>query len=369
MKPELESAVSRLYEAVTAPEGTYSAAMAAANDVLEAQVDDANDEILRGLAPAIGAPDVRRAGIAATACGAIVERGGSAELVAHRVFDRLQELLPTVESYVEACRAHFHEHVLSEHATDCDICSPGETEAEIMSFDVRSVVREEMPEGEDAWIAFDLFCRPAVSMLLRAPALRRSADPDLAGRFERLSQFQTGAYYAFALLSVLDEHPLLVIHPGARRAFEMTINGVVENQQLQVLLADALLEEHLPGGRPDPELVAVANGSGPPRVEDIFVAPWDLFQWTALRPDGTLPDGYIETGDAHLVWNEGVPADIAELDGRRVVLLAPSPYLRSFRPTRMYENLDPWVRVERVLEDGEVTAVLEKIAAQQGQSR
>ena len=61
-----------------------------------------------------------------------------------------------------------------------------------------------------------------------------------------------------------------------------------------------------------------------------------------------LVDGY-----GQWIWNEGKPADIPLLDGRRVVVLDPPPYLRTWNIGRSFPMMRPEMRLERVLPAGE----------------
>lgn len=86
---------------------------------------------------------------------------------------------------------------------------------------------------------------------------------------------------------------------------------------------------------------------------------WNLYNWTAVRSDGTLPDG--QTASEHWIWNEGSPADIAMFEGRRVILLGPAAYVRYWPAQRTFAAMRPQLRIETVLTSDDVRDWLEKI--------
>ena len=101
-----------------------------------------------------------------------------------------------------------------------------------------------------------------------------------------------------------------------------------------------------PAGLPAEEAYALVEGW-------FSAAQWALAATTLLqigRIQGrfNLVDGY-----GQWIWNEGKPADIPLLDGRRVVVLDPPPYLRTWNIGRSFPMMRPDMRLERVLPAGE----------------
>lgn len=358
---------SRLANIAVSTEHTFEDAMEAARHLLESAEQDTEgvDDALRILLEAVRAEDAERAGIGAIVCGSLIENGGGDPRIAgEHVVERFDAVSKTALQYVEACGEYFRENVLSDDAV-CEVCGPGEAEDDIMMPQVRQMVSQTMPEGESAWIALDLFCRPAVAVLQRDAALRQhfGRDLDLINRAGLLAQHQSSAYYVWALLSVLDDEQLLVIDPSTSRGFDVRIKGVGDNFQLHLLLAAELYGGgHLDGDDPpEPEVVAAMQGSGPVSVDDFVVGYWNLYNWCGLSPDGELPDGYFDQGQRYWIWNEGVPADILTLKDRRIVLLGPSPFVRPWQPTRLFDQLEASLVVERELAPEVVEEWLETI--------
>src|SRR5690606_1461846 len=75
-------------------------------------------------------------------------------------------------------------------------------------------------------------------------------------------------------------------------------------------------------------------------------------------PDGavTVPAGERHAPRATWIWNEGVPADIRAFEGRRVVVLAPPPYVRTWHGGRLFGAMAAGAEVTRELPADEVRA-------------
>lgn len=366
---DLIEAATELSSIANRPGATYEDAMDAAHEVLvrAGEEPDRLDDAVRVLLAAVRAEDDDRAGIGAIVCGALVEKGADATLATEHLVERFVEVTKTSARYVALCKDYFENEILSDDAV-CAVCGPGEEEDDIMMPQVREVVSASFPQGEDAWIALDLFCRPTVSVLVRdANARRRLAqDVELVNVIGALAAHQPGAYFVWALLSLLDDAPLTVIVPGLdddpAAGWRVRIDGVADNFQLHLLLADALVGGGIVDGEAlEPEVVDVVRGTGPPLLDEHVMGYWNMYNWTALSPQRTLPDGYFNQGSQHMIWNEGVPADIATLDGERLMLLGPAPVIRQWRPARLFEPLAASLQIEHTMSPDEVDAWLRRI--------
>jgi hypothetical protein len=118
------------------------------------------------------------------------------------------------------------------------------------------------------------------------------------------------------LLAVLDDEPLIVLHRASATGYEVTISGVADNFQLATLLAATL---------PDHSDFMMVDHTG---------------SW---------------------IGGEGRPADIPQLDGRRVILLEPST--GSWNTAPNFLRIDPEIRLDQVLPDAEVAGWLLRAAA------
>lgn len=203
----------------------------------------------------------------------------------------------------------------------------------------------------EGWFSSAQWALPATTLLqivrIRAGfPLRR----ELAEVAARVAPRRRDLDCLVGLLAVLDDERLVVLHRPTGRGFEVTISGVGDNFQLHTLLAATLSGDAatglLEGVAPDPSWVAAAT-DGP-------IQPAD----SRIQGQFNLVDGY-----GQWIWNEGKPADIPVLDGRRVVVLDPPPYLRTWNIGRTYPMMRPEVRLDRVMPADEAAGWLSRVAA------
>jgi hypothetical protein len=211
----------------------------------------------------------------------------------------------------------------------------------------------------------------------RAVLTEAQSDHDLVRLADDLDEH--GTRYVRLLLRMLQHVTLIVLHPSTQQGFELVIDGIVDNFQLHTLLADALIVEKrnffrrsgpswgIEGQRPSPAIVSVMRGDGPQSIGGSSDGVWNLYQWTAINAAGQLPnaaDGATGKADArHWIWGEGIPADIAAFDGRRVVVLGPPSYQRSWNTARRFAALPARVEVRKVLTADETREWLARFAA------
>jgi hypothetical protein len=161
------------------------------------------------------------------------------------------------------------------------------------------------------------------------------------------------------VLNVLDSESLLVLHVGQKKGFDIRISGIADNFQLHTLLAGALIgppsKGWVEGEAPSPRAVAQCrdaelNKSG----GEIVTGAFNLCNWTALRPDGSLHEGTGDGASAHWIWNEGWPSETVPFEGRRVVLLGDPSYSRTWRAGRQFKGMPGELLVERILDSAAV---------------
>ncbi|HEV7896719.1 MAG TPA: hypothetical protein VGP31_02580 [Planosporangium sp.] len=156
------------------------------------------------------------------------------------------------------------------------------------------------------------------------------------------------AYWMYGLLQVLDDEPVIVLHRATGRGYRVTLSGIGDNFQLHTLLAATLIGDPARGLIP---------GEPPQR------------RWVAAATDGeTQPRGGI-MGQFNLVdafgewiWNEGRPAGIPLLDGRRVIVVDPPPYPRSWNAGRVYPLMRPTITLDGFLGPDEAARWMSKVA-------
>ncbi|MFJ5121578.1 hypothetical protein [Kitasatospora sp. NPDC088548] len=144
------------------------------------------------------------------------------------------------------------------------------------------------------------------------------------------------------LARTLDDEPLLVLDRPTGTGYLLRMDGLSDNFQLHTLLADVLIGGgHLPGTRPDPEVVALCRTEVPDGRRLTAFGSFNL-----VAPDGSW------------IWNEGTPDDIPVVDGVRTLVLDPQPYERSWSAGRFIQQVPGDLRLERVLTPAEAGARL-----------
>ncbi|ONI81195.1 hypothetical protein ALI144C_21900 [Actinosynnema sp. ALI-1.44] len=199
-----------------------------------------------------------------------------------------------------------------------------------------------------AWYALGAWTAPAIAVLqhsdVRSALPHRGVLADLVGRIGPLRE-DLGCLVD--LLEVLDNEPFVVLHRASGRGYELTVSGVAGNFQLQTLLAAALVGPErdglIAGTPPDPVWVAAASDGDP------------------VPHDGVSGQFNLVDHAGSWIWGEGRPADIPVLDGRRVVLLEPLPYPRTWNPGRLFGRMRPSVQLDRVLPSVEVADWLTRL--------
>mgnify|MGYP001087051880 FL=1 len=87
---------------------------------------------------------------------------------------------------------------------------------------------------------------------------------------------------------------------------------------------------------------------------------WGLYSWSVIGSDKQ-----IDGGLHHMLFGEGVPADIPKcsaLDNRRVLILGPLPYQGNLPMNRDFSGMIPEVTIMTQYDSAAVTEMLQKIA-------
>lgn len=324
----------------------------AAQSFLNAAVDASPKDIgsaLRSLGRHLDLPPQRSA-VLALVCGALIERGADPELIADRLTDGLRPLLVAAVELAGAGMKRIPQLTQEEN--------PAEVFAAILP-----EIGATMPDQFAAWEALDQYWRPVIAVYSVSNRARNAAK-SLFELASRISQLHEGGHWLALMLSVLDDEPVLVIEPLASIGFVGRISGVVDNFQLNTLLMDVFPRTpSTVGRRVTPTAANVARGEGPQVSDETVSSIWNLYTFQGLQSDGRLPDPSLTEATEAWVWNEGIPADIPQFEGYRVVLLGPSSYARSWPSQRMFTSLPATVRIEKVLNPAETQEWLGRIAA------
>lgn len=189
----------------------------------------------------------------------------------------------------------------------------------------------------EAWFTANAWVQPLMYLAQRKDVRALLPDRDrLTAAAEAVGHRIGTAGWLYGLLLVLDDEVLIVLHRESGRGYRVTISGVGDNFQLHTLLAASLTGKKsrglIPGKGPAPADVAAAS-DGP-----------DLAPAGGIQGQFDLMDAY-----GHVIWNEGRPADIAPLEGTRVVVLDPPSKPRTWSTGRAYPEMRPEVTVTEVL--------------------
>lgn len=311
-------------------------------------------------------PDV--AGTIALCCGALVERGLDPSIAVGPILNRLEgQITPDALAFAATCRQTAEDEPPPPPSEGAESGQEGD-EAEQTDPVERHGERIAalMPTEAQSFHALERFSLATIAMLARSIEARKASWSRTA---LRASLDELGGQYGYAgllwmMMQVLDDEPILVLHPEQGKGYRVRISGLADNFQLHTLLADALIgrfsSRWLRGRRPGRAEVAAAS-DGPIRESSPpSHGAFNLWTWRGLKPDGTLHDSM--SGSAYWIWNEGVPADIPTFEGTRVVLLGPPPYARSWNSVRRFPDLAVDLRVESILTPEEIRDLLGRIA-------
>lgn len=354
------------------------------------------DGVVKTIAQALTFDNPVRGGLAAVCAGALVEGGASPAVLGIPLIERIPDILIAAARYY----GELVELVgMQGEAPAGDISYGVTVDGNPVPNAIVDAARQELPKQAKAFQALDTWCLPTIACLSLSVDLRRRAqDAGLLPYTAALEGSPTAATWLHLMLRVLDNEPLLVLHPDSRQGFECKMSGISTNFQLHTLLADTLLKDEaapppspkpglfgklmgkpepvvskprgwLRGTRPSAQVAAVVRGRGPQKIDETSTGVWNLYHWFALDEDGELPRNIARRES--WIWNEGCPADIEAFDGTRIILLGPPAIARAWGTTRDFDKLKASLDVLKVLTPAEVddwVARLAKSAAKRSSS-
>src|SRR5262249_53397628 len=149
-------------------------------------------------------------------CGACCEHGGDPLSAGPALLDRLPAFLTHVREYHELCRQRYEAEEEQRPAQ-----ADGEEEEPPSADDLAQRYLEalfpEHPQAVWAYVGIEEVSLGAIAHLSRSPALRATARgrPELLPLSQAADAASHGvASFLTKMLRVLDEEPLLVLHPG-----------------------------------------------------------------------------------------------------------------------------------------------------------
>ena len=167
------------------------------------------NELLRRVAPLVGAADPFKGSVMAMVCGTLVEFGADPGELAGPLFARLPGFLALAES------------VLGE---------VGKTPPE-KAFQAN-------PDGVKAWHGLSLMLLPTMAVLTRSVAHRQAerANAELVRGIEALRERNREANFVSQVLGFTDGMELVVLHPDEGKGFRVALEAVNTNFHLFTLL-------------------------------------------------------------------------------------------------------------------------------------
>jgi hypothetical protein len=213
--------------------------------------------------------------------------------------------------------------------------------------------KEDMTRIAMSWFDMEDWLKALITVLGHGPfraAVPTEVKAELREYAAAVADRSQRAAWVRDLAAVLDDEPLVVLNPRARRGYALTMSGVGDNFQLHTLLADRLIgdsdQDMVPGVRPDRSWVEAATDADP-----------------YLGPDNpALRRFRLFDGHGAYVCPEGVPADIKPLDGTRVLVLHPPNGDYGMGVGRVFQNMIPTLNLDRVLGPDEAEFWLTSIA-------
>jgi hypothetical protein len=337
----LPESIHHIFETVANPDSTSEQVALALNDAIVAfYAAESPDEIEAGqhkLALLLDGPTDENSKFAVVLNGFLVEAGFPTGPLLAAYEQRLAEWINGARRF---------ESLLPEPDEETD------NEERNRQF---ARIAQENPQDFDLWTRLEAFYLPLIAAL-SADKNARIAFQHHLERIQVLEERMESAKYITLLLGVLNDEPLLVLEPSTGKGFEGQMNGIADNFQLHMMLQKTFQELD---GRPriEPEVAATVSGEGEQVLDVTVHGSWDMRNYTVLRPDGSLPSDY-ESG---VIWNEGRPTDIEVFEGRRVIILAPPSYQRTWQAQRLFSKLKANIEVAKVLSVEEVRGWVAKL--------
>jgi hypothetical protein len=303
----------------------------------------------------------------ALTCGALVENGADPAPLEGPLLDRFVPALRNLAAAIEAEPPPPAPHIENPLPPTRPVATgkrPGLFRTLWMLFvstrkfkkAMKEAARQEAlrPKSPDELIVTALSA-PVIAMFCASPDLR-AAHPEVA-------ELANAAHADFlhSVFSIVVNEPFVILEPSTRQGILARVSGVDINFTLNMLIMHSFPgPDGAPRSRLSTKAAGVLDGSDQ-CVNEMVLGSWNLYNWQALSPDGALPVGQSNT--EHWIWNEGKPTDIALFEGRRVVLLGPPAYCRSWPAQRTFAAARPQLIVEQALAVHEVDGWLERILA------
>lgn len=278
-----------------------------------------------------------KAAILCSSAGMCIENGGDPKIIFDGLISRTEEMLSDGYNLISAA-------VLLGQAQKK---SPQHTMGELARKD---------PKGGMALQAMGMITAPVAAVLSRSKELRDKIKKkkQLLELFNQMAPMNPQVEYMRKISNVLDDEELLVLYPKEQKGYRIKIIGIASNHQLQILLEDKIIGDpnngFVTGTRQPPEIVKLFIDQNSTRKQSIQ-GNFQLFNWSALQEDGTLPQGLGMTlkFQNELIWGEGTPQDIGSIENIRIILLGKTSIQRSWSANRLFLGMEANLEIIEIL--------------------
>jgi hypothetical protein len=167
-----------------------------------------------------------------------------------------------------------------------------------------------------------------------------------------------------ALLAIADEETVLALHPSLRAGYRLSVSGVANANQFQLLMLDALADEGLAPALPSRFASACRDSwpTTPAGIPMVAELPFQLLRPEALRTDGSIDEGFESCG--HWLWGGEALAVLPRIDGERVIILGKPAYRRTWEVERRFPTMAAEVALLDILSPFQVAERLGRIVGQ-----
>jgi hypothetical protein len=314
------------------------------------------DECFRMMAELASTASLPAAGLASLLCGVFIENRGTISIGAPAIIAAARQ------AFRSAVRQH---QAIWDAWRTAELRKGGRLE-QAQAQAIAEKTSESFSTEERGTLAkLPFFGDPLCAIMERSKEVRKTVrqDNDFCQDLWALrDQGNDSPALVSKLLIVLDDVDILVLHPALRCGYFVRVAGICHNFQLHTLLADALIGDPaaglLPGPRPDPTIVAMAKDQPFDSDAPAGQASFHLQTWDAIQPDGT----HDTNPTAHVLWHEGTPADIPDVDGQRIVLLSAVKLPRSWRAPRDWTEMVGEAHIVTKLTPEQVGEIIQMLA-------
>jgi hypothetical protein len=211
--------------------------------------------------------------------------------------------------------------------------------------DELGLAREDAGDVAMSWYDAPCWVRLMITLLARRE-FRRATDllPDIGELAGRIAERVPRAHWLPGLAQVLDDEPVVAIDHATGRGFLLTMSGIGDNFQLHTLLAHRLIG--------DPARGLLAGDPPAPRWVDAATTGTPL-----LPPDEAIQRRFrLYDATGAYVYPEGRPADIAAIDGVRLIALHPPMGAYRWTTGRVYQHMASTLTLDHLMNQDEAQA-------------